>query len=392
MIAGLLFRLIAATGEAILSDDIYRYVWDGRVQLAGIHPYVFAPADPELSSLRDAGWARINHPEVRTIYPPLAQVLFWLLAACGQGVIGFKLALGLADFAAVLLLRAALRSERLPEDRVLLYAWSPLAVIEAAGSGHLEPVAVALLLCAVRGWQRIRPGLATLALAASVQVKLLPVVLFPVMARDLGWRRCLPLFLLGLFVPMALYAVQGPALGPGLIDFAARWEANAPVYRGLVRLLELSRVNEPLTSLLGGLQARLFPDASIWSSLYAHVWPRSLARGILAMAGIVVVVRALRRPTSAPSRSCLELLGTMLLLSPVLHPWYLLWLLPFAAMQLAWPWLLLIHLSVLAYLGTGGDLPLWVLAVEFSLPAALHVAMRRARHRGAGRSEFASIS
>ena len=74
----------AAWGEPMLSDDVYRYVWDGRVQLEGVHPYRYAPVDPALGTLRDAHvFPRINHPEVPTIYPPLAQSLFAGLALAG---------------------------------------------------------------------------------------------------------------------------------------------------------------------------------------------------------------------------------------------------------------------------------------------------------------------
>ena len=120
--AALLFRVVMALGSPALSDDVYRYVWDGRVQLHGIHPYLHAPADPALESLRDSDWERINHPELETIYPPLAQVLFAGLAALGAGVRGFKMAAGLADFAVVLALAYLLRRLSLPPDRVLLYA------------------------------------------------------------------------------------------------------------------------------------------------------------------------------------------------------------------------------------------------------------------------------
>ena len=75
IVAALLFRLLAAVGEPALSDDVHRYVWDGRVQLHGVHPYRYAPADSALAELRDEGWTRINHPELRTIYPPLAELL-----------------------------------------------------------------------------------------------------------------------------------------------------------------------------------------------------------------------------------------------------------------------------------------------------------------------------
>ena len=141
LVAALAFRVIAACAPPSLSDDVYRYVWDGRVQLHGFHPYRHAPEDPALDALRDADWTRINHPELRTIYPPLAQGLFLALAAVDAGPLGFKLTLGIADFAVVLSLCALLRTLGLPADRAILYAWNPLAVLETAASARNRPCA-----------------------------------------------------------------------------------------------------------------------------------------------------------------------------------------------------------------------------------------------------------
>ncbi|HNC73376.1 MAG TPA: hypothetical protein PK362_00620, partial [Elusimicrobiota bacterium] len=79
--AGVLFRLTAFLSPPSLSDDIYRYLWDGRVQAAGHNPYRFAPDAPELASLRNAEHTGINHKSVPTIYPPLAQAVFRLAVA-----------------------------------------------------------------------------------------------------------------------------------------------------------------------------------------------------------------------------------------------------------------------------------------------------------------------
>jgi len=131
--AAVLFRLIAACAPPSLSDDVYRYVWDGRVQAAGHHPYRFAPSDPMRAELRDATvYPKINHPEIPTIYPPLAEMLFALLAGAKLGVTGFKVVLALLDVGVVFALLRLLRALSLPRDRVVLYAWNPLAVVEVA--------------------------------------------------------------------------------------------------------------------------------------------------------------------------------------------------------------------------------------------------------------------
>ena len=98
VIAGIVFRLCLVFSIPALSDDIYRYVWDGRVQWAGINPYEFAPVAEELAHVRDALiFPKINHPELPTIYPPIAQIAFWVGYGISGGILGIKVLLVCAD-------------------------------------------------------------------------------------------------------------------------------------------------------------------------------------------------------------------------------------------------------------------------------------------------------
>jgi hypothetical protein len=368
LVAAVLFRLISALGGPSLSDDLYRYVWDGRVQTAGIHPYLHAPLDPALEPLRDDDWTRINHPELRTIYPPLAQALFAALAWLGAGPIGFKLFFGLADLGVLAALAWLLRRMGLPPDRIVLYAWNPLAVIETAGSGHVEPVGVALvLLCAVWIVSR-RAGLAALALAAAVHVKLLPLILIPGAIRR--WRNAAVLVLVLTLVALAMpYALTGPAMGPGLFDYAERWERNSVIYRGIETLLEWVDTGPRLKPWVGALRDSWGGPESARNRVYSKVWPREIARmsvGLLAL--IWVVCLSFRRGLSAPREIFLGLAG-VLLLSPTLHPWYVLWILPFAAAYASVPWLLFGALVPLAYIGGQDGVPWVVRSIEYGVPA-----------------------
>lgn len=382
VLAAALFRLLAVFAEPVLSDDLYRYVWDGRVQVAGFHPYAYAPVDPALEALRDDDWARINNAELHTIYPPLAQMLFAALAWVGAGTRGFKLFFALADLAVIAALAGLLRRVGLPPDRLVLYAWNPLAVIETAGSGHIEPVGVVLVvLCA--GWmagRKARP--AALALAAAVHVKLLPAVLIPGAMRRL--RNVPAVLLVAALALLALpYALSGPALGSGVLDYAERWERNASIYRGVETLAQRIDSAARLTPVVAGLRERLGGTDGFWNWIYSKVWPREVARltvGLLALAWVVRL--SFRRGLTAPREIFLGLAG-VLLLSPTLHPWYVLWVLPFAAAYASVPWLLLAALVPLAYLGGAGDVPWSVRLVEYGIPllAALLLARRRAAPR-----------
>jgi hypothetical protein len=373
--ASLLFRIVATAGEPALSDDVYRYIWDGRVQLHGVHPYRHAPADDALAGIRDEDWERINHPQVKTIYPPLAQILFFLLAAAGAGPVGFKLALGLADFAVVLALDRLLRRTGLPRDRVLLYAWNPLAVMETAGSGHVEPVGILLLLLAL-GWVvDRRRRLSAFALAASVHVKLLPLVLVPGHLRRAGPSAALVL-LVALVLLWLPYGLTGPPVGSGLVDYAERWEHNAFAFAGIRSLMERVDTAAHLKPLIDSLKDRT--GQSLPSDfLYRHVWPRDIARlfvGVVLMAWVAHVVLRRRRD---PAQEALLVLGAVLLLAPTVHPWYVLWLLPFAAARLSWGWLLLGATVPLAYFVRGDDVPWAVRCVEYLPPLAVMVATAR---------------
>lgn len=386
--AALIFRVVAAFGEPALSDDVYRYVWDGRVQVQGVHPYRHAPDDPTLVELREIDWESINHKEVHTIYPPLSQMLFAALTIVGAGVRGFKLAAGLLDFGVVLALAYLLRALSLPRDRVILYAWNPLAILETAGSGHVEPAGVALVVLAAAWTVADRPFLSAAGLAGSVHIKLLPIVLVPGQLRR--WPVRATLVFLAVVVALALpYALTGPAVGGGLFDYAGRWQRNGFFFPAILRAFETMDLTPWLKETIASLQSRWGEGALPWDWLYRHVWPPYLARATaatLAVAWIAAV--ALRRRLDA-ARESLLVLGGVLLLSPTLHPWYVLWILPFAAALCSRGWLLLAALVPLAYLGGDGDVPRWARGVEF-IPAVSLMAWDTFRSRLSRRGSIRS--
>lgn len=185
------FRLAAGFGtRPYLSTDVYRYVWDGRVQASGTSPYRFPPDHPALADRRDAGvFPRINRPDARTIYPPGAEAVFLVASGFGRGGVGtVRVAMVLLELVAVAALCRLLAALGLPRERVLLYAWHPLPVWEFAGSGHVDAALVACVALALLAAHRGRTGSVGLALAGATLVKLFPVVLLPALYRRWGWR------------------------------------------------------------------------------------------------------------------------------------------------------------------------------------------------------------
>ncbi|MGH9750093.1 MAG: hypothetical protein ACRD6R_09240, partial [Candidatus Polarisedimenticolia bacterium] len=181
------YRLVFLFLPPVLSTDLRRYLWDGRVACAGFSPFAHAPADPALLPLRDDLYARLEHRDVPTIYPPAAQALFAAGGACGRSATALKALFVGADLLGMVLIARLLRLRGLPPLRLLLYAWNPLVVIEVAWSGHLEPAALACALAGTAAIIQKRPIRGALALALAGLVKLLPWFLFlpPVLSTDL---------------------------------------------------------------------------------------------------------------------------------------------------------------------------------------------------------------
>ncbi len=209
---GLLLRAVAMTTPPTLTTDAYRYVWDGRVQAAGINPYLYVPADPRLAHLRDERiYPNINRKETYpTIYPPMAELTFLAARLFGDGIEGIKrIMLGFELIIAGAIL-AWLAAEGVPRERVLIYAWHPLPIWEFASQGHLDAAAVALLLLAIVAAHRGRQVLAGIALAAAGLVKY-PALLFgPALWRR--WRLTMPLAMLATAAILYLPYVSGAGL------------------------------------------------------------------------------------------------------------------------------------------------------------------------------------
>ena len=207
-------RLIVLFADPFLSTDVYRYLWDGRVQAAGIDPYRYVPADPALESLRDAViYPSISRPDAGTPYPPAAQLVFWAVARVAQNVLAMKLAMVGFEALACWAMLHVLALARLPGERVLIYAWNPGAVWSFAGNGHVDAIAIGVLAVALllRGLRR--DSWVGVALGIAVLVKFLPAAMAPALWRPRGqhwaaWRA--PIAAIAVMVALYLiYIVSG---------------------------------------------------------------------------------------------------------------------------------------------------------------------------------------
>ncbi|WP_375462603.1 glycosyltransferase 87 family protein [uncultured Methylobacterium sp.] len=180
-----LMRMALLPSLPFLSSDIYRYVWDGQVQAAGINPYRYLPVDPALEHLRDpAVFPLINRATyARTIYPPAAEAVFGLVGRASASVTGMKVAMLGFEVVAVMCLLRLLSLSGLPRERIAIYAWNPLVLWSFACDGHVDAVAIGLLGLALLVRARRRDGWAGAILAGAVLVKFLPIVVAPAFLR-----------------------------------------------------------------------------------------------------------------------------------------------------------------------------------------------------------------
>ena len=306
-----MLRLFMLFVDPLLSSDIYRYVWDGKVQAAGINPYRYIPADAALASLRDTAiYPNINRAHYAvTIYPPVAQMFFFLVTRFGENVTTMKVALLACEGVSVTMIVLLLRQLARPATRIVAYAWHPLPMWEIANSGHIDALMVALMMLGL--WLALtgRPlrGAASIALAALV--KPFALLALPATWRPWDWK-----------APLIVIAIALLCYAPYL---AVGW--------GVFGYLTAGYLGEEQF----GSGALLWPLAAIRWGIGAFrgdlaIYFAASACAIAAMA----LYAAWRKERSA--ELCLHdinrlLLAFLFLLSPN-YPWYFLILTPFVAL------------------------------------------------------------
>lgn len=355
----ILVRALLLPLPPTLSDDIERYLWDGKVVSAGFNPYILEPDATELGELRDEEWKRLPHRQIPTVYPPLALAVFGAANSLPAPIVALKVLLTLCDLVSCLLLLMLVRTLRLPVDRLVWYAWNPLVTLEVAGMGHVDSLGVAcMVLMAVCLSRRPRwAGGAALAAAGGVLAKLVPVVGLPVWARHSG-RPFVFLsiafgLLLAVLVPVVLISGGVP---PGLVAFGIDWEFNGPIYEPLWRIIDGLEVDSAVSSLLDGLKVRT-GEHDFWNRFYPYNYPQLWAKLLLAVGFMAALGRAVLR--KLPFFGLLWIFGSLILASATVYPWYLLWVTPWAALAGSRAWLVASGSVILSYIPQFTDVELF---------------------------------
>jgi len=346
---GLILIVAAACRAALLpapptlSTDAYRYVWDARVAAAGISPYRFPPVAPELVALRDSEiFPRLNHATWRTIYPPAAQLFFrTVYAVAPDSIMAMKIAMGLAEVVAALVLMTLLRALDLPATRLAIYAWNPLVLVELWGTAHLDAIVLALVMATALAVVKGARAVAAILLGVAALVKLYPVVLLPLVLRRREWK------------PAALFAATFAVGYLPLVGLGREALGSLPRY-----LTEMN-FNPGL--------ARSIVDAPFVTALALGGW----------------VAWAATRAGSLATRA-VPLIGGSVVLAPNVFPWYAVWMVPFLAVTPSMAWIALTGTLPFAYaffLSAPWAIPTWARVIEVSpLVVAAAITLLRRFH------------
>lgn len=339
------WRFVIVTGAPIASDDVYRYIWDGRVQQHGFNPYEVVPDASIYEHLHDDTSRRIapSSSILPTIYPPGAQLFFRGVTLVNESVFAMVAAVVLCDLLVALVLWRWFLSTGKNPNWVLVYLFHPLVTLEGAGGAHIDIVGTLFVVIAVYALQQRRTLISSVALALAFSIKFLSLVLIPLL-----WRRVLirdVLIACGLLVALYLPFIGSSLDVPtgSLAVYAAQWRFNGPLFALLEHLLGII----PAVTVAVG-------------------------------SGLIVAVVARRWFSCDSPEAWAWPMATTLLFMPTVYPWYLVWLTPFLISRNTWPLLCWSCGVLLTYVvwssesrGLGWILPAWVEPLEYGLFATV---------------------
>ncbi len=326
---GLLLRLAMLATTPALEDDFYRYLWDGGVAASGQNPYALSPkgvfdvSAPEsiqqLAAESGAVIERVNHPQLKTIYPPVAQ--FWFAVAHNiqpWSLLAWRLLGVAAELSTIALILQLLQMSGRSPLWSALYWWNPLVIKELVNSAHMEFLLLPVVLLAITFAVRRRYVMGTVALALATGTKLWPIMLLPLMLRPLLQKPGRLAAALLIFSLMTLAWVVAPILGgidekSGFVAFAKHWQTNSALFQNANTLAQSLFSGLGLGDQFIGFLVRLLFAAIV---------------GLIAVA----LSRSYYRDEQDVLQRCAIVMMALFLLSPAQFPWYGTWviiLLPF---------------------------------------------------------------
>jgi hypothetical protein len=369
LLASVLFRLQFLFFLPLLSDDFYRFIWDGRLMATGYHPFSQLPAFYMQHGLAIPGitqslFEKLNSPEYFTIYPPVNQFVFWLSAKLfpdsifGSAAV-MRLCLIAADIGSVYFIRKLLIHHQLPARNILIYALNPLVIIELSGNLHFEALMIFFIVVSFWLFIRRKNLQSAVAFGFAIATKLLPLIALPLFINWLGWRKALFYFLavgaccLLVFLPILnLDFISGFSQSLGY--YFKKFEFNASIYY-LVREYGFWKYGYNIIQTAG-------LKLGLWSAMLIFVY--TILHGELNDQG-----SANNRTNASVWSALLFVFVIYFLFSTTVHPWYITTLVAFSVFtnwRFAVVWSGLIFLTYAGYYSNGFSENYYLTAIEYT--------------------------
>jgi len=335
------------------SDDVNRYLWEGKLYAQGISPYENVGSHESYLQHRDHYYDGMNHKDTPTAYPPFALHCFSLINKIGYSPTSYKIVFLLLDVMLIAVILALLSHYQRPLQWALIYALSPLSILSFAAEGHFDIVMVLFLMLSILAMAKKWIIPCGIAVGLAISVKIMAAVVAPIILLKTGMKGILAGFITCL-IPVAIHYQDSLDMMLGLINFGSNFRFNGPANDFIVHAFGTSHdFAGSLCTLLffvsWGIGFGLCVKNKFWSSI----------------------------------NFCL---GSLIFFSPIVHFWYLTWLLPFIALRPSLPWITMsvsmpLYFTVWSQLESNGywGMPIWA-RILFWLPFIIACLMHLPRH------------
>ncbi len=348
-----------------LSDDFYRFIWDGRLLQAGIHPFAAIPShyaqhNFQVEGLTQELYTALNSKEYFTIYPPVAQGIFWLATFFSKSVYGsllvMKVLIVVSQIVSIMLIQKILQRVKLPSKHVLLYSLNPLVILELTGNLHFEAFVVVFLLASFYYLEKNNLISSAFFFSLAVCTKLLPLLFLPALLFYIGWKKSIRYYLvvglacLLLFLPLLNQEII-TGLSTSLAYYFKKFEFNASLYY-LVREWGYWQYGYNIIQTVGWKLGMISALLIFSLTFYRLVIQKKSASNHLIFIDWTIV------------------LLIYLLFTTTVHPWYIVPLIAFSVFtQLKFPivWSFFIFLTYAGYTENSFFENYWITALEYTV-------------------------
>ncbi len=289
-----------------VSDDVVRYLFEGKLVRAGVSPYAQTADAESVVQYRDMHWEMMNHKDQPTAYPPLTQLIFAAIGAVSYHPLVYKLVFVLADLLTLGAILKLLARRGMSRAFSGFYALNPVVLVAFAGEGHFDSLLLVALMWGVYAYETGYKSWAVLLASIATGIKWVALPLIPFFIGKRLWTSVL-IAVVTLVLPGIYFFDTIQSLLQGLFVFGGTRNFNGPLY------------------------AMLLDGAN---------WPRSICNSVVLTVLVSIVLWRWIWRARAPLDAHLRwVIGTLLVVSPTVHFWYLTWIIPLICLRPSLPWL-----------------------------------------------------